>query len=255
MLVVAIHDVASARLDEVRWLLDRLDAAGLRPRVLAVVPAPDGEELRPDGELAELLRAEQEQGSEIVVHGYTHRSAGRLRGDPVTVARARLFAPQDAELITIDRDEAERRLRRGRELLEAAGLHASGFCAPGWLAPWWLEAAARATGYGYLVGMVRIVDLARDAARIVPAFGYMGADALQERLVGIGGDASIGLNRWLGGRFPDLSAFLHPAGAPASADAARTLERIARMARRLPPTTYAGLLARAPAGSGSAPGG
>lgn len=255
MLVVAIHDVAPARLDEVRWLLDRLDAAGLRPRVLAVVPAPDGDELAPDGELAELLRTEQAQGSEIVVHGYTHRSAGRLRGDPITVARARLFAPHDAELLTIDRAEGERRLRRGRELLEAAGLHATGFCAPGWLAPSWLEAAARATGYGSLIGMVRIVDLAHDAARIVPAFGYMGADAVQERLVGIGGDASVGLNRWLGGRFPDLSAFLHPTGAPESADAARTLERIVRTARRLSPGTYRQLLARAPSTGGSAAGG
>ncbi len=243
MLVVAIHDVSPQRLGEVRWLLERLDETAVRPRVLKVIPAFDGVELGPDGELAELLRSEQERGSEIVVHGYTHRSAGPLRGSPVTLARARLFAPDDAEFLSLDREEAARRLRRGREVLEAAGLRVSGFCAPGWLAPAWIDEAARAAGYDHVLGLIRIADLARDRVRFVPTFGYMGSDRLQERLVAMGGDTSISLNRWLGSQLPDLTGFLHPAGAPSSVAAARTIGRIAELARRHTVTTYADLLA------------
>ena len=242
MLVVAIHDVDLAALDEVRWLLARLDQAALRPRVLLVVPARDGVELAPDSELMDLLRAEQGAGSEIAVHGYTHRAEGPILGSGPAALRARLFAPADAEFLTISREEARRRLARGREVIESAGLRVSGFCAPGWLAPAWLDETAREAGYGYVIGMVRIADLVRARSRYVPGFGYMGADAVQERLVGVGGDVSVSLNRWLGEQVPHLTAFLHPARAPLAPEAARTLERIAGLATHLPLATYTALL-------------
>ncbi len=243
MLVVAIHDVAPASIDDVRWLLARLDELGVRTRVLKAIPAPDGVELDPGSALAELLRAEQAAGSEVVAHGYTHQTAGPLRGSLLDINRARLFAPDDAEFLSVDRDEAARRLVRARETLERAGLRIAGFCAPGWLAPAGLDELAGPAGYAYLIGLLRLADLARRRTRTVPAFGYMGADWVQERLVGIGGDTSVSLHRWLGDQVPHLRAFLHPQGAPGSADAARTLARIARLAEHEPLGTYSDLLA------------
>ncbi len=244
MLVVAIHDVAPSSLGEVRWLLARLDEMDIHPRVLKAIPAPGGEELASGSEVAELLRQEQAAGSEIVVHGYTHRTAGLFRGSPLDTTRARLFAPEDAEFLSIDRAEAARRLARGREVLERCGLQVSGFCAPGWLAPAALDDLAAAGGYAYVIGLLRIADLGRRRVRTVPPFGYMGANQAQERLVGIGGDTTLSLHRWLGDRVPHLRAFLHPSGARTSPDAMRTLERIGRLAAREPLGTYGQLLER-----------
>jgi hypothetical protein len=215
--------------------------------VLKVVPAPDGIELDPDGEVAVLLRAEQASGSEIVVHGYTHRTAGPLRGSVIDTARARAFAPDDAEFLSVEIAEATRRLRAGREALERAGLHATAFCAPGWLAPAWIGEAAATAGFGCVIGLVRVADLGRRRTRSVPAFGYLGADWLQERLAGVGGDTSIALHRWLPDRLPDLRAFLHPSHAQISPACARTLERIGRTVAREPAGTYADLLRAGPA--------
>jgi predicted deacetylase len=243
LLVVAVHDVAPSSLSEVRWLLARLDELGIRPRVLKAIPAPEGVEMDPQGEVAQLLREEQEAGSEIVVHGYTHRTTGPFRGSVVDTTRARLFAPDDAEFLSLDRAEAERRLARGRTVLEGAGLEVTGFCPPGWLAPSATNRLAAEQGYAYLVGLVHVVDLGRRRTWTVPPFGYMGADRTQERLVGIGGDTSLSLHRWLGGQVPHLRAFLHPARASTSDIAARTLERIGRLATHEPVVTYSQLLA------------
>ncbi len=77
----------------------------------------------------------------------------------------------------------------------------------------------------------------------------MGADTTQERLVGMGGDATLSAHRWLGGGVPHVRAFLHPSGATSSHDAARTLERIGRLAAREAVGTYSQLLAGWDAGA------
>lgn len=207
-----------------------------------MVPADGGHELTPDAELADLLRAEQANGSEIVQHGYTHRAAGILRGSTLDEMRARLFAADDAEFLSVDRDAARTRLRDGRAALERAGLEVRGFCAPSWLAAPWLDDLLEQEGYGYSIGLLRIADFARRRHRTVPAFGYMGAGAVQERLVSVGGDTSIGLHRWLPDEFPHVRAFLHPPRASTSSDCARILGWIGRAAGREQATTYAALL-------------
>ena len=242
LLVVSVHDVAPRWIGEVRWLLARLDELGVTNRVLKVVPADEGHELAPDAELADLLRTEQDHGSEIVQHGYTHRAVGAFRGSALDELRARLFAADDAEFLSVGRGVAQTRLRDGRAALERAGLEVRGFCAPSWLAAPWLDDLLEQEGYRYSIGLLRIADFARRRHRTVPAFGYMGAGTVQERLVSVGGDTSIGLHRWLPDQFPHLRAFLHPRLASTSPEAARTLGWIKRVAGREPVTTYAALL-------------
>ena len=215
---------------------------GVAPRVLKVIPAPDGEELDPASELADLLRAEQAAGSETVQHGYTHRRAGALRGSLLDEWRARTFAPDDAEFLSLDPEVARSRLLAGRETLERCGLSVSGFCAPGWLASPWVDDLVAAEGFRYSIGLMRLVDHGSRRHRTVPAFGYMGAGAVQERLVGVGGDLSIGLHRWLPGEFPHLRAVLHPQGASSSDDCARVLAWIGRHATTEPMATYRAVL-------------
>src|SRR5437588_4777681 len=134
--VVSVHDIASPLTSEVRHLLAALDASGARPRVLKVVPNADGtRDLRDDPALVRVLAAEVAAGSEVVLHGYTHRVAGPLRGPWSTCLRARHFAGMAAEFLTLDATEMMERLSAGRQILQGVGVEPRGFCAPGWLAP------------------------------------------------------------------------------------------------------------------------
>jgi predicted deacetylase len=223
----------------VRVILQRLDEIAARPRVLLVVPAGLGGADAQAHDLVDLLKAEQEIGSEIVLHGFDHRVSGSLRGRPADVMRARLFAPHDAEFLAIDQAEARRRLDSGRSILAGAGLPAAGFCAPGWLEPRWLPALLADLGFEYDIGMSVLRDLRRGTRIRLPWTGEIGAGPIQETLVGIGGTAY----RWFGARRLALKVFLH-----ASESWSSSRERILRIlegelrARR--PITYRGLLGR-----------
>lgn len=240
MLIVAVHDVAPSTLGEVRWLLSRLDEAGVRPRVLKVVPAEGGAE-EASGELAELVRGEAALGSEIVLHGWTHRAPRGYRGSLVDRLRARAFAGEGAEFLALDADEMLTRLAAGQRWLADLGVEAAGFCAPGWAWAPELPAVARAAGFRYLVGLRGLRDL-RSGRRIgLAPIGNMEG----------GGTADLGwqlgqvmiwrplanLRRDAARRF-----VLHPQGASTSRACARLLREIGRVARTHRAITFAELL-------------
>ena len=158
--LVSVHDVAPAWVEEVRWLLQELDAIGARPRSLLVIPFHHGrDDLRRCPELVELLREEVARGSEIVLHGCTHARACRWRGDPLTVARAALFAREVAEFVSLEWQEQRARLIAGREILAACGLETTGFCPPGWLHTAQPPDLLRELGFTYLVEMLFLLDV------------------------------------------------------------------------------------------------
>jgi predicted deacetylase len=239
VLIVAIHDVAPAELSEVRWLLGQLDALGVSRRVLKVIPAaPNGGD---PGALLALLHAEVEAGSELVLHGWTHRAAGRLRGPALDRLRGRLFAGGVAEFLSLDASEVARRVSAGRAWLDERNLPATGFCPPGWLATHDLADALRRAGFRYEVTLRGLHDLLRGRWIVLPPAGYMGAGATQEALVRLGAAViSHPLRRLVSGRVHRI--FLHPQGASRSGDCARVLRRIGQLARDHRPTTYGALV-------------
>jgi predicted deacetylase len=240
-LVVSIHDVRPSLEREVRYLLAALDAVGARLRVLKVVPNADGrEDMRASARLTRLIADEAAAGSEIVLHGYTHRAAGRARGSLSTRLRARLFAGDAAEFLTLDRSEMVRRLHAGRETLREIGVEPAGFCAPCWLAAPEMPGALAECGFRYYITMNTLIDLAGGRRVWTPWAGYMGAGGAQERLIGGVGRAYV----TAAGAAPVVKVFLHPQraiGVRASGDTVRLLSHLLR-ARQ--PTTYAALLAR-----------
>jgi predicted deacetylase len=240
-IVASIHDVGPGTLPEVRWLLGRLDEAGIRPRVLKVIPDEAGRgDLRRHPAVVDLLRQEAAAGSEIVLHGLTHRALQmRWRGSPFDRWRAGLFAGPAAELLGCPPDELRRRVVAAREIAEAVGLPIAGFCPPAWLAPPELAAVLTEAGFHYLVTFAWLHDLTSGRRRWIPAWGYMGAGPLQEALLGLEG---LALQPILPA-FPVLRVFLHPQGAPRSAAAHRVLDRLAAWRRAAEPTTYLQLLA------------
>lgn len=100
--VVSVHDVAPPDLEGLRALLRALDGIGARPRVLKVVPHfAHRWSLGEDPALVQLLREEVAIGGELVLHGYTHRTEGPLRGSPTSRLRAQWFAARDPEFLSV----------------------------------------------------------------------------------------------------------------------------------------------------------
>ncbi len=229
--IVEVHDVSAARTAGVAAVLERLDRIGARPRVLLVVPAG----LSESGELVRLLMAERAAGSEVVLHGFEHRASGRFAGRPLDVLRASLFSPDDAEFLSLDRDEARRRLLEGRALLARLGLDVEGFCAPGWLEPPWLPRLLRELDFRYDVGMSVLRDLRRGTRRRLPWVGEVGAGGAHGALVALGGAAA----RLVGGDAP-LKVFFH-ARREATIDG-RILTILERELRHRRPVSYSTVL-------------
>jgi predicted deacetylase len=210
--------------------------------VLKVVPNADGKrDLRDDPELVRMLAAEVAAGSEVVLHGYTHRVSGLLRGPWSTCLRAWLFAGASAEFVTLDATQMLERLSTGRQILRSVGLEPRGFCAPGWLAPPELPRLLRQCGFHYYVSMATLWDLGAGSSLRTPWLGYMGAGALQEQLVGWGGRALLAMAP----RVPVVKVFLHPQGARQAQACDRILHVLARLLRERRPVTYGTLLAHA----------
>lgn len=225
--------MAPETFDDVRFLAGRLDALEVRPRVFKVIP----QHLATSQELVRFLQEEQRQGSEIVLHGFTHERAGAWRPPRRRQLRARLFAPHAAEFLSIPPDEIEARLIAGRSALERAGLEVRGFSAPGWIESDDVRPILRRLGFDFDVGMTQLVNLRNGERLWTDWLGYMGAGGVQERLVGVANR----LNRLAAPRFSLLKCFLHPQRARQSADCRKLMAMIPRLLRERVLTTYGAL--------------
>jgi predicted deacetylase len=230
---VAIHDVAPETFDEVRHLAAELDRFAVRPRVFKVIP----QRLLENRELVRFLRKEQDAGSEIVQHGFAHRRDGRLRGPWRRRLRSRLFAPTDAEFLTLTPHQMEALLTNGHAILSTAGLLTTGFCAPGWIEPRHFRGMLRGVGFRYDVGMTSVIDLTTGRRFWTDWVGYMGAGRLQEAMVGIANR----INRTAMPAFPLVKVFLHPQGARTSAACRRIIEWLPAIMRGRRLITYGSL--------------
>lgn len=131
-LLIAIHDVTPAFADESRELWDRCTEHDVVP-ALFVVPNWHGEwpvECHP--RFASWLRARARDGADIFVHGDRHDEMGTTRRWHDHL-RAFGRTAGEGEFLTLHRDEARRRIRRGIDVLNDIGLRPAGFVAPAWL--------------------------------------------------------------------------------------------------------------------------
>ena len=237
MLIVSVHDVAPPFASGVRQLLDELDRRSIRPRVLKAVPNYAGEwPLAGDAELCNLLRSEAAAGSEIVAHGWTHRTQGRMRGPLSARCIGSWFAPEVAEFLTLPEAEArEAASRARRDLADTLGVEPQGFCAPAWLINREGRAAVTAAGYRYLLERGALRDLLTGEAVATPWQGHMGVGGLHEWLVQRGNGAvamRAGITRGGLSRCPVVKVFLHPQRLQDSPALERVLDRLGELAAR-----------------------
>ena len=158
--VVTLHDVAPPTEQAcVRWTA-LLDEWQVPRRTLAVVPFFDNRHrLSDSASLVEFLRAEVARGSEIVLHGCTHRFEGaydRL-GDRLY---DRWLTRGCAEFSRLDEPAARERLLRGKkELEDALGIAVRGFIAPGWWQSQSVVKILREAGFRFCESVGGVMDL------------------------------------------------------------------------------------------------
>jgi peptidoglycan/xylan/chitin deacetylase (PgdA/CDA1 family) len=100
-------------------VLSRYDDRGLRG-VVAVPPKYEGEPLSAD--VVEFLHDLESRGWELAQHGYRHEDIGEGRG-------GRLYDDR-SEFAGVPRDEQERRVGAGLDILESHGIEPSTFVPP-----------------------------------------------------------------------------------------------------------------------------
>jgi len=256
--VVALHDVAPPFEDAIRAQLDLLAAMDVHRLTLLVTPDWHGAAPLADAPgLVGLLRAQVATGSQLALHGYTHQptAGATFAGPRLSRARARLFAADAAEFLTLTEEEAEDALRAGLEMFERAGLpRPAMFCAPGWLHNAAAEAALARSGLRYLIGMSGVRDLWSGWRIATPSVGYMGAGPRQELGVRIL-NTLVRLTALRSA--PVACVYLHPQGEPTGALVRGQLTYLAKLlARGWQLATYADLFGAGFAGAANGtPGG
>jgi predicted deacetylase len=132
-LLVAIHDVTPAHESRLGGVFALLQELGIERYALLVVPNWHGAwPLEEHPGFAALLRARQERGAEILLHGLRHDEVGSTRS-PWQHLRAFGRTAREGEFLSLAPGEAARRMHRGLETLKALGLVPAGFVPPAWL--------------------------------------------------------------------------------------------------------------------------
>ena len=104
-----------------------------------------------------------------------------MAGSAVTGVRARLFAPEASEFLSLSLEEARTAVAAGLAELKRASLPTpSSFCAPAWLLPVEYKDVLRSTGLSMYIGMYSIELLDRRETQFTPGFGYMGGSGPHE---------------------------------------------------------------------------
>jgi predicted deacetylase len=151
--VVAVHDVSPATWHECRQLIDRLDAAGVRPLTLLIVPdfhhrAP----VASDRAFVRAMDARLARGDELVLHGLFHLDEAPAPRTPRDFVRRRLMTRAEGEFAALPAGDAAARLALGIALFDALEWPLHGFVPPAWLTSDGARAAlaARADRFDYV---------------------------------------------------------------------------------------------------------
>lgn len=134
-LLVSIHDVSPRSEAAVDALAERIERHCGAAR-FAMLVIPDHWRMAPiagNAAFRARLRGWADQGIEMFLHGWSHRDeTPAARG--LAAIKGRHMTAGEGEFLNLERDEAARRMREGRALVEdAIGRSVAGFIAPAWL--------------------------------------------------------------------------------------------------------------------------
>ncbi|WP_380783654.1 DUF2334 domain-containing protein [Sphingomonas sp. R86520] len=134
-LIVSIHDVSPTFAVPIAMLAERIEAILGGPR-FAMLVVPDhwgAARLDRDPGFGRRLREWADAGVEMFLHGWFHRDASAHQRT-ARALKAKYMTAGEGEFLGLDADEAENRMRAGRDMVEQAiGRPVAGFIAPAWL--------------------------------------------------------------------------------------------------------------------------
>jgi uncharacterized protein len=250
-LVVSIHDVSPPEWGRAARMLARLEGAGVRRCSLLVIPNFQGKwPLDRHAAFCDWLRQRQDEGHEIVLHGYEHIGVGQPR-TLYDRFRNRWYTQGEGEFLSLDYEQASGRIERGLALLLESGLHVYGFVAPAWLINRDGLRAAANRGLQYTNSYLRLVDLQSRTSCFAPSLVF-GPGSLNE-------DVAVGVQRRLSGAVAALRlvrVVLHPPCIDHPVRFDRILAMIAAQLRSHEAATYLESLSclRPPAAAVGSPG-
>ena len=164
-LIVSIHDVSPAFAEPIERLAEMIGAILGGPRfAMLVVPDHWGSApLDRTPAFARRLREWADAGVEMFLHGWFHRDTSAHRGPSATM-KARYMTAGEGEFLGLSADEAECRMRAGREMVEQAiGGPVAGFIAPAWLYGPGARSALKACDFALAEDHFRVWRPANDA--------------------------------------------------------------------------------------------
>lgn len=162
-LVVSLHDVHPTSLAAVAKQRADLRALGVRKTSLLVVPDwHGGERIQADTDFARTITQWQEEGDEVVLHGYTHSCAG-LKESASDWFWTRFYTSHEAEFRVLDPAQTRERLVEGRKLFDSLSWSTVGFIAPAWLLAAHTKPILRELGFAYTVTR-KSIDALSDGA-------------------------------------------------------------------------------------------
>ena len=178
-LLVSIHDVSPLTLENSQRAVEVALAAGVPAQALTILVIPRHEDRISIDEhptTRAWLSGLAERGAQLVMHGYTHRMAGR-RYSPAGLFWSYGFARGQGELFNCTAAETQRRLTCGRDILDRAGLSAAatGFVPPAWLLSRQARSAVEAAGFRFHESLGGIVADGRLLARRLIGWGSLNA--------------------------------------------------------------------------------
>jgi predicted deacetylase len=130
--LISIHDVTPFHARRVDAIQRLLSDHGVARCALFVVPNWHGEwPLDGDQPFIGHLRARQDAGCEIFLHGLRHDEQGATR---TATQQVRTFGrtAREAEFLSLDASEADARIGQGLAVLRNVGLEPVGFVPPAW---------------------------------------------------------------------------------------------------------------------------
>lgn len=183
------------------------------------------------------LRKWAEAGIEMFVHGWFHKDFADHRG--VAALKARHMTASEGEFLGLAEDEAARRMRDGRALIEdLTGRPVAGFIAPAWLYGPGAMAALDRSGFALAEDHMRVW---RPADRTTLARGPVITWASRSRARTASSLAFAALARTALAPLPTVRIAVHPGDVTKPALLASIERTVARFARSHTPARYAQL--------------
>lgn len=165
-LIVSFHDVHPGGWSAVEHQHDLLSQWGVPVGSYLVVPEFHHQRSsRDDSSFLRAMTGLEQQGNELVLHGYYHDRVG-LAETWRDLFWTRLYTSSEAEFLNLEDDHASRLLLNGKQLFQDNGWKCHGFIAPAWLLHPPLLSLLAKLGFSYTTLLKKIIPLQPGATAI-----------------------------------------------------------------------------------------